>query len=877
MGIRLPAPMKRNLGSVYSPVGAFGAGRPSEALHLQSRNNSYFLLLVVALLGLSIWGFVQKPLQRGLDVVGGVRLTYEMADLSPEQKQNVAEIQSNLQRILTNRASNALGVAEPQVYKKGSDQLVVELPGFTNIEEAKSTISTTAKVVLYHANTVSSERRQKRYEVVDQRKEKDGVPYVTFARRSAPDRELDPYDPDTKEAYAEMIASWGQPILEGEDVVDATPQVNGTRTQPFFRFSGKGSRALEQWSRRYRNQGEQIAFVLDGKVLSIAPLKDETILKDNAVIDGEFDPTYVRHLTELVKAGSLPVSLTELSQQTVDPTIGKQAWDRMITAAAISIAGTCLFLIVYYAFPGVIALIALLIYMLFTLTVLKLIGATFSLASMAAFVLSVAMAVDANILVFERVKEEIRVGRTLMTAVELGFKRALSAIIDSNACTILTSIVLWNLGTGPVKGFASTLIIGVALSFFTAVTITRSLLVGSMSMGWFSDPKYFALGRSWFGERLEAEADKNPLPIIKNTKRYFIFSGVLIVLAWIFVPMGGVKLSVEFLGGFEGVYKTNANVGAPQIRQSLEQNGLKGVNVKLGKDMQTGTSFAYVTVPYGGSIAANDPQANEKIATAANLPLEGSSFTEIGPTIQKETVNNAILGVLLSSALIVLYLTIRFGFALGGVVNGLKFGLSAIAALLHDVVFLLGSAGLFGFIFGWEISALYLTAMLTVIGFSVHDTIVIFDRIRENLRKAKKGEDFGHLIDRSVTQTLARSLNTSMTAIFSLIVLIAIGTPTPELKFMCVTMLTGIVIGTYSSIFNASPVLYLWDRSVRNKRGEQAGLVAETMRDIQVRAQGIVMPDAQRGSVPPEGGQAYGQIKRRSKVEQSTRNIDEDD
>lgn len=848
---------------------------------MQSRNNAYFLLIVVALAALSTWGFIARPLNQGLDVVGGIRLTYEMANLTPEQQQTKSQIQTNLQRILVNRASNALGVAEPNVYKKGTDQLVVELPGFTDLDEAKQTISTTAKIQLYHAKTVSTTRRENRYSRVDD-ESADGAPYVTFSRRTAPDRVLSPLDPETREDYAAMIASWGDPILEGEDVRNAFGQMNGNNMQPHFTFSGEGARKLETWSRRFVNRGENIAFVLDGKVLSIAPVQDNVILSDNAFIDGQFEPKYVKQLTEMIRAGSLPVDLEELSVQKVDPTIGTQAWDRIVVTGIISVALTALFLIVYYAFPGFIALIALMLYILFTLTVMKLIGATFSLASMAAFILSIGMAVDANILVFERVKEEMRSGRSLLTAVELGFKRALSAIVDSNACTILTSIVLFLLGTGQVKGFASTLIIGVALSFFTAITVTRSLLVGCLSLGIANDPKYFALGRNWFGEGLEAKAEHSPVPIIKKRNLYFAISAALIVLGWLFVPFGGIKFNVEFLGGFEGVYRVTDQVTAPQVRQRMEQAGFEGSNVKFGTDVATNTTFAYITVPYGNSLKANDPQANQRIAEAGGFNTEGSSFTEIGPTVQQETVQNAFWGVVLSSLFIVLYLAIRFGFALGGVKNGLKFGLSAIAALLHDVFFVIGTAGIFGLLFGWEISALFLTAMLTVIGFSVHDTIVIFDRIRENLRRVKAGETFEHLVDKSITQSLARSINTSLTVIATLVILIAFGTPTPELKFMCVAMLTGIIVGTYSSIFNASPILYLWDKAARKKHGDAGGFVADAIKESKLRAQAVMAESVgtgygQQAAQPGQPGAAgYGQVKRKSAAEQAKKVLDDD-
>ncbi len=869
--------------------------------------NSYFLLLVIALTGLSAWLFTVKPAQMGLDVNGGARFTYQMVGLTQEQQAQIGQVRSKLQHILTSRVSQSLGVVEGNVQSKGEDQFVVELPGFTDVEEARQTLSTTAKLICYHAKNVSTEKVPTRPYEKAGGSASQKEPLERFVRRTDPENVLEPGAP----GYAQMIEGWDK-ILEGQDLSDAIVEVQGKSARPLFKFSADGARKLEAWCRKYRNRGENIAFVLDGKVLSIAPLKEGTILTDNAVIDGQFDTAYVKQLTDLLKAGALPVELKELSSERVDPTIGKHAFSQMVTSGIIAVASVCLFLVVYYGLPGLVAMVALMLYVLFTLTVMRLAGATFSLAAVAAFVLSVATAVDANVLVFERVKEELRTGKALLTSVELGFKRAFTAIVDSNACSIITSVVLWYFGTGAVKGFATTLIIGVVVSFFTAITVTRSLLLGAMSMGWFADPKFFALERNWFGEHLEQKAHSEPLKIIEHTKLYFLISGLIIVPGILFAALGGIKPNVEFQGGFEGMYllKQGSQLTADSVRENLEKSGLEGANVK----MATGSEgkVVYVTVPANAikklnieaePILNQAPQApaatgtdpapaasapvsedasamavNKAVSQAAGFALEDSrGFRSVGPTVQKEMVRNACYGVIVSSLLIVLYLAIRFGIALGGVKSGLKFGFSAVLALIHDVFVVVGCAAILGFFLGWEISALFITSLLTVIGFSVHDTIVIFDRIRENLRRPRKGEKFEHLANRSVTQSIARSINTSFTAILSLIILIAVGTPTPELKFMCLTMLIGLIIGTYSSIFNATPILNIWNNIVMKKQGEQAGLLAEAAREAKVQATmaaPVDMPTAQPG--PKQAG--YGTIKRRSSViEKSTRPVDEDE
>jgi len=849
-----------------------------------------FLLLVIGLGAISGFLFTQRDFNYGLDVRGGIRLTYSMdtADksLTPEQRSNLGLLRENLVKILQNRATGALGVAEPNVSSKGDNRFIIELPGATDEANARQTMSSTASILWYHAKTVATSKpagQFRTYMPSGEAKMVDGKPEVQFVKRS--DSSATPIAPVTEDgrpnpAYKAIIESWGEPILKGDDLLQASIERRGEGYIPAMRFSEAGARKMDRWSRLVFNQGENIAAVLDGVVVSIAPIKDGTILSDNAIIDGTFDTGYVRNLVGLLNSGSIPVTLKLESSERVDPTIGKAALDKIVFAGAIAFGFIGLFLIAYYSFPGFVALLALLLYVLFTLTVLKWINATFSLAAIAGFILSVGMAVDANILVFERLKEEMKSGKTLKQGIELGFGRALPAIIDSNACTILTSFVLAGFGTGPVKGFATTLIIGVAISLFTAITITRSLLIFFVNTGVGSNPKWYALERNWFGEKFEAEAETNPIKIVQRSKLWLLISLATIIPGALFIGMGGLKPNVEFQGGFEAQYQLTADKSSlttPQILESLEKAGFKGGNVKLGTGKDD-AKIVYITLPTSKQLTDAGDGASKVIADAANLGNATSSgFTQVSPTIQRETVQNAILGVLLSSALIVVYLAFRFGIALGSLSLGLRFGMSAILALLHDVLVVLGISAIVGYFLGWEVSALFITSMLTVIGFSVHDTIVIFDRIRENLRKPIRGEDFGHLINRSVSQSFARSINTSMTVIVTLIILLLFGTATPDLKLFCVTMLAGIVSGTYSSIFNASPILWLWDTAIQKKKGEAATILGVA---TQHATQATIIPGARiedgSGEANVDGqGRSYGQVKRRRASDQGKIRLDD--
>jgi SecD/SecF fusion protein len=855
-------------------------------LALTLRSKSFlFLFLVIGLTVISAILYNVRPYQYGLDIKGGVRLTYQMdtSKLSAEQKADLEGVRSRILTVLVNRAIGAFGVAEPIVVAKGDDQFVIELPGYTNTNEARSIIGTSARIELYHAKTVVNEKKAYLpYTIADESRDSED-PVVSFKRTSGPGDVIKPGTPE----YANIVKSWTL-ILAGDDLASATAEPTGDSYRPSMSFAPKGADKMERWSRQYMNSRENIAAVLDGKVLSVASLQDNQILTSNAQITGTFKPKYVTRLVDLLNAGSLPVDLVELGSETVDPTIGNQALDMMVKAGYVAFGIIALFLIIYYAFPGFMALIALVLYVLFTITAMKLLGATFSLAAVAGLILSVGMAVDANILVFERFKEEMKSGRELVTALELGFKRALPAIVDSNVCTILTSLVLASIGTGPVKGFATSLIIGVLISLFTAITVTRSLLMFLVGSGIGTNPKLYALERNWFGEDFEKNADTNPIPVLKRNRLWFAISIATVVIGLPFIwPLNGLKGNVEFRGGYEAQLRIGSQQVTPaQLSERLEKADIKGANVKFGGEGNA--RVAIITVARDGALKdVPEPEAIDKIATAAGFTkadVKGSA--SVGPAIQREMIQNAIIGVLVSSALITFYLTMRFGFGLGGFAVGIKFGFSAIGALLHDVLVVLGITAVFGWLQGWEVSALFITSMLTVIGFSVHDTIVIFDRIRENLRRPQPDEDLEHLINRSISQSFARSLNTSMTVIATLVVMMVIGTTTPDLKLFCVTMLAGILSGTYSSIFNASPILFIWDRMTVKRKGEEAGLMglarAELKRQRAVIA-GInprpaTAPAASTPSAPtaPGTGRSYGQVRRRnSAVDRSKTEIED--
>ncbi len=836
------------------------------------RSRSYlFLGLVVGLALLSFFMLGRRPTNWGLDVRGGVRIIYQI-DPTDLHGRRVADLAPSILKVMERRVSKNLGVEEGNVLQKNDDQFVIELPGYKDEASAEATLGRAASLKFYWASTVQTARNPLRPYVEAGGSDDPKNPQVWFARAVGDRTPIKPGTP----AYDEIIRSWGEPILQGDDLAKAAPATEAIEPELFF--SVAGSAKMEAWSRAHVNQGEKLAAVLDGVVLNDPPVQDGAILKDNAVITGKFTPEFVNSFCEILNSGALPVKLNTIGAEKIDPTIGRFALQQMLNAGVVAFIVIAVFMLAYYGFPGAIAVVALALYVLFTVTTLKWVNATFSLAAIAGFVLSVGMAVDANILVFERFKEEIKAGKTLQSAIELGFKRAFPAIVDSNLCTIITSIVLYTFGSGAVRGFAFTLIVGVAISLFTAITVTRSLLMFFIGSGIASNPKLYALNHNWF-KNVEARANDKPVRVVERTKTWFVLSILTIIIFVPFAFMGGFKPNVEFRGGYEvSLSLKRVNKSRDEIQNALTQGGFQGANVKMGDAGKDG-QIAIISIPttpgeVEGSSSEALATANKVAAAAGFAPEDVRNPSYVGPTIQKEMINNAILGVLISAGLIVIYLAFRFGVAVGNFVLGLRFGFSAILALVHDILVVIGITAFFGWLEHWEISSLFITSMLTVIGFSVHDTIVIFDRIRENLRKQQAGEAFDHLVDKSITQSFARSINTSMTVVVTLFILLFIGSATPDLKLFCVTMLAGIISGTYSSIYNASPILYLWDRAIGKKKGEDQTLMGAARREAanQRLVTAAAMPDV----VPDAGApRSYGQVRRRASSQPKKMEIEE--
>jgi SecD/SecF fusion protein len=659
-----------------------------------------------------------------------------------------------------------------------------------------------------------------------------------------------------------LAANNGQPILTGQDI-EPTSQAQlgggGGIAEPVVTQSFKPSGAKKYADFTSQHVGEIVGIVLDDRVIS-APYIEGPIMDGQGEISGGFATlTEAKSLADLLNAGALPVPLTQEETQSVEASLGGPALHHIEIAGAVGLALVLAFMLFYYRLPGLVADIALLIYTLFVFAIFKGglswlfpgFAVTLSLPGIAGFILSIGMAVDANILIFERLKEELRNGRSLRGAIDVGFRRAFTAIRDSNICTSITCVVLLSLGTASVRGFALTLLIGVLVSLFSAITVTRTLLFFLVDVGIGNNPALFGLNtRSLVGQTTDSETHTG-VNIIGRRKMFYTLSLAIIVPGLIFWAMGGLKKGIEFTGGSQIQVRYTQPTTQAAVKAALIRAGFKDNLVQMADAGDT----AIVSVPQR-STGANPKDSPVYQTLAKALGVENANgtpgtnteeaFDNVGGIVSSELKWRAIQAVIIASGLIVLYLATVF--AIGGFAAGLRLGTSAIVALLHDVLVLIGVFAILGYFLNWQIDSYFITALLTVIGFSVHDTVVIFDRVRENLRLRQRGETFEHLVNRSIQQTLARSINTSLTVIMTLLALVFLAGPTTRL--LNFALLIGIISGTYSSIFNAASILVDWENWLARRRGTTPTL-ADAATSAPLTASGNGNGNSNGGSARP--------------------------
>ena len=751
----------------------------------------------------------QLFIHKGLDLQGGTELTIEICHgldnpnvdcrNGPPHGATLAQAQQATIPILDLRV-NSLGVSEASVQAQGEDQILVQLPG-VGLKQAVDTIGTTSR--LYFATPVpgAATSPPSAALVSDQQGHYDPAQFANTALYPTGyhwkiDNNLDATDVNT--------ATVGTDANTGQITVDINFNSAGATE-----WSKITTAANNVYVSNPTSPLAQIAIFLDNDILT-APVVQGGGQSNQTQITGGFTSDSATQLANLISAGALPAEITTVASTTVSATLGQQSVTLSLIAGGIGLLIVVIFMIGYYRFPGLLATVALFVYAAIVLALFKLIPVTLSLAGLAGFVLSVGMAVDANVLIFERTRDELRHGRSVPLAVETGFRRAFPAIRDSNISTLITCAILAFFGTDVIRGFAITLAIGVIVSFFTAITITRSLFAWVLNWRIGRDPRLYT-------EIHEEFADHPPrgrFDIVKNRNWYFLGSLAVIIPGILAILFWGFNLGIDFKGG--NVIDVGLSKAATQAQvAAVMDRDFASLRPQVQAEGTTGNQashFAISTLPSDSAQLVqiqNTLSSNFGIAINSSTHQQDISIQQVGPTIAASLVTGAIIMIFVSAAAIAVYLA--FAFRRQRAISPWRFSACAFFKLLHDVFVLAGIWAILGHFSNLgQVDSLFVTAVLTSVAFSIHDTIVVFDRVRENLRVGPR-LTFDQVINLSTVQTMTRSLNTSLTVVFVLLSLVIFGGD--SIRGFVLALLIGIVTGTYSSIFNASTLLVAWEKA----------------------------------------------------------------
>lgn len=603
----------------------------------------------------------------------------------------------------------------------------------------------------------------------------------------------------------------GRAPLEGDVIVDAQDEFdNFGRPCVSMQMNGEGARLWAQLTKA--NVGKAVAIVLDGVVYS-APRVNSEIDGGNSQISGNFTIEDTKDLANTLKSGRMPAPARIVQEEVVGPTLGAQSIQQGLTSFVIAFVLLCLYMIMMYGFiPGMMANSALIINLFFTGGILASFQSALTMPGIAGIVLTLGTAVDANVLIYERIKEELKRGLNLKEALRAGYSNAFSAIFDSNLTSLITGVILLTIGTGPIKGFATTWIIGIFCSFFTAVFLTRLVYENRLAKN------------KWMNLTFVTGVSKN---LLQNTKfrfmsiykRSFTIYGIAALVFIVSFCVRGLSQSIDFTGGRNYVVTFEKAVEPEQVREALA-GAFQGYNATA---LALGTDHKTIRISTNYKIESNDPNVDDeaetilynalKKANLVNQPnvdvfknpdlREGGSIissTKVGPSVAKDITYGAIISVIVALIAIFLYILLRF--------RNVAFSVGSVVALAFDALVVIGLYSLLYNIlpFSLEIDQTFIGAILTVIGYSINDKVVVFDRIRENLKLHPK-QDLQVTFNSSINQTLARTVNTSLSTLLVLLCIFILGGN--SIRSFSFAMILGVVFGTLSSIFMAAPVAYL--------------------------------------------------------------------
>jgi SecD/SecF fusion protein len=813
-------------------------------------------LLALLILGITGYFAVAKEPRLGLDLRGGTSITLETQD-SPTTKAD-AEATDRALEVLRRRV-DALGVAEPTLARSGSNRIIVELPGVQDAAAAADAIGQTAQLT-FHPVLGPGDPSQ----VVGLQPEEQPTPgfsanpsaapsaaastapsaavvqpaptatangralppaLTTQAQPSAPPAaspaasaaptprpsgeaalQDDPQDIDTSKPNTILDES-GQPIqigpaaLTGEEVGDAsaaTDTQTGTQRFVSVEFRGDGGRKWEALTGAAAcnpplDDKRRVAIVLDGQVISSPQVAEDVqcnvgIQGGSTQITGSFTQDEANELAVLIKGGALPVPVEIISRSTVGPSLGQEAIDASVKAGIIGLSLTAIFLIVVYRFVGFLAAVALASYGLISYGTLVALGATLTLPGLGGLLLSAGLAIDANVLVFERAREEYAASRhkRLLPSLDNGFAKAFSAIADSNITTLLAAALLFLLASGPVRGFGVTLVIGVLASVVSALLVTRVLTEFGVKRGLLATRPGItglaSLGR--FRTWLEA---KKP-DLMQHSRKYLVATGILLLVCVAGMFVRGFNFGVEFTGGRVVEYSTTQELSVGEARRAVEDAGFPTAVVQQSNEENITVRTAKI----------DDVQVEEIRTALSEVGGEATISADdlIGPTLGDELRTKAIIALFIALIAQLAYLAIRFRWT---------FAAGTVLAMLHDVLIVIG-------IFAWlgkPIDGVFLAAALTIIGVSVNDSVVTMDRIRETWAN-NRTRPLRSIVNEAVIATAPRTINTGLGAMFILGALTFLGGR--SLTDFALALLIGLIIGTYSSAFVASPLMMLFEQ-----------------------------------------------------------------
>lgn len=734
----------------------------------RSRIVAFFLLVLI--IGSTMGATTKNILNHiklGLDLQGGFEVLYEVKEAKKGQKIDKNVMASTADAL--DRRINVLGVSEPSIQIEGKNRIRVQLAGVKDQNEARDILSTQANLTFRDANDkLMMDGSDLKQGGAKQTFDENGAPSVSLTLKSA-DKFRKVTEQIMNMAPNNVLVIW----LDFEEGKDSFKE-EVTKENP--------------------------------KYLS-APTVKQIFNQNTVSIVGSFTAEEAQTLSSLLNAGSLPVKLKEVYSTSVGAKFGEKALNDTIFAGIIGVIIIYLFMIFYYRFPGFIATVTLSIYIYLVLLIFDWMNGVLTLPGIAAIILGVGMAVDANIITYERIREEIKVGKSIKSAFQSGEKNAFSSILDSNLTTILTAGVLFFYGTSSVKGFATMLIVSILMSFFTAVYGSRLLL------GLWVHSNLFTKKPSWFGvktgdikdiaknyDTLDLPTRFDKLDFVSARKKYFLLSGVLIGAGLIILIIFRLNLAIDFSSGTRVEILSNNPLTQEKVQDAFDKFDLKTDDIVISGDNQEIGAARFVGVLNNKEIAKLKSEFKKEFGTEPNV-------STVSPTVGKELAKNAIIALLIASIGIIIYVSIRFE---------LYMAIAAIVSLLHDAFFMVA----FFSITRLEVDLTFIAAVLTIVGYSINDTIVTFDRMRENMQKKKRlktFQDIADVVNVSIRQTLTRSLNTVFTVLITVIALMIFGSE--SIRNFSIALLVGLLVGVYSSIFVASTLWVVLKGKELKKKG----------------------------------------------------------